>query len=249
MRKLRALALLGLVTLSSVAPPCHAWGGTGHGFVARLAVDALPAGPLKRLLSPNLEWFATASSHPDRWRNRADAAENARHFLDTERFGFGADIDRIPHDFASVVALRGYVKLRGDGINPWTVERIYGLLVCALREKRWDDALVQCAYLSHYLGDAHVPFHATENYDGQLSSPPQKGIHARFEERLLEKTIKYTDLTPGAPATMNSIASSIVRRTARPLLESVEARQRVRTTRPCGDGGAKRRSHRGRRGR
>ena len=40
------------------------------------------------------------------------------------------------------------------------------------------------ADLGHYVGDAHVPLHCTENYNGQLTG--QKGIHALWESRLPE---------------------------------------------------------------
>jgi hypothetical protein len=40
------------------------------------------------------------------------------------------------------------------------------------------------AELGHYVGDAHVPLHTTENYNGQLSG--QEGIHAFWESRLPE---------------------------------------------------------------
>ena len=194
MMKKLALSLLATAALASTS---HAWGGVGHTYVAKLAVDSLPGSPLKTLLLLNKDWFAAASSHPDRWRNRPDSAEAGRHFLDGERFGFGADLSKIPQDFAAVQKISDYMKLRSDGMNPWTVRRIYRLLVLAMREKRWDDAMVQAAYLSHYVGDAHVPFHATENYDGQLSEPSQKGIHARFESVMLEKSIAYSELKPG----------------------------------------------------
>jgi S-formylglutathione hydrolase FrmB len=190
---------LALVALLAVPALARAWGGDGHQHVARLAIASLPASPLKRSLERNADWLAIASSHPDRWRNRPDAAEGARHFLDTERFGFGTDIAKIPQDFVEVQKVRDYMKLRSDGMNPWTVRRVHANLVLALKQKRWPDAFVQMAYLSHYLGDAHVPFHATENYDGQLSDPPQKGVHARFEDQALVRTIKFSDLTPGAP--------------------------------------------------
>src|SRR4029077_16003668 len=50
--------------------------------------------------------------------------------------------------------------------------------------------------LSHYVADAHVPFHATVNYDGQLTG--QRGIHARFEGELFAR---YRDrLTIAPPA-------------------------------------------------
>lgn len=194
MMKKLALSILATVGVASVS---HAWGGVGHSYVAKLAVDSLPDSSLKTLFILNKEWFATASSHPDRWRNRPDSAEACRHFLDTERFGFGTDLSKVSQDFAAVQKVRDYMQLRTDGTNPWTVRRIYKLLVLALKEKRWDDVMVQSAYLSHYVGDAHVPFHATENYDGQLSQPSQKGIHARFESVMLEKSIAYSELKPG----------------------------------------------------
>jgi S-formylglutathione hydrolase FrmB len=189
-----------LATLFLLVPAlAHAWGGDGHQYVARLAVASLPNSALQKSLASNVDWLAVASSHPDRWRNRPDAAEDARHFFDTERFGFGTDIAKIPQDFVEVQKVRDYMKLRADGMNPWTIRRIHANLVLALKQRRWPDAYVQMAYLSHYLGDAHVPFHASENYDGQLSQPSQKGIHSRFETQMLGRSIKIGDLAPGAP--------------------------------------------------
>jgi S-formylglutathione hydrolase FrmB len=204
------LTLCGAAFLVANAHPVQAWGGTGHKFVARLAVANLPASNFKQWLAKNETWFANASSHPDRWRNRVDHSEAPRHFLDTENFGVGTDTLKIPLDFEAVLKLRTYEQLRTDGVNPWTIGRVRANLVKALRERRWEDALVQAAYLSHYIGDAHVPFHATANYDGQLSSPQQRGIHSRFEEKLVERTIKFEDLIVGRPdAVSNPITDAL----------------------------------------
>jgi hypothetical protein len=40
------------------------------------------------------------------------------------------------------------------------------------------------AEIGHYIGDAHVPLHTTENYNGQLTG--QDGIHGFWESRLPE---------------------------------------------------------------
>jgi len=40
------------------------------------------------------------------------------------------------------------------------------------------------AEIGHYIADAHVPLHTTENYNGQLTG--QDGIHAFWESRLPE---------------------------------------------------------------
>lgn len=44
--------------------------------------------------------------------------------------------------------------------------------------------LRNAAEYGHYLGDAHVPLHTTENYNGQLTD--QYGIHAFWESRIPE---------------------------------------------------------------
>ncbi|MFY7953681.1 MAG: alpha/beta hydrolase-fold protein, partial [Armatimonadaceae bacterium] len=79
----------------------------------------------------------------------------------------------------------------------------------AFRDGRREDVLVQTAMLSHYVADAHVPFHATENYDGQLTN--QRGIHRRFEGTLLEKTISDTDLRPGKPIPLRDPVTETLR--------------------------------------
>ena len=40
------------------------------------------------------------------------------------------------------------------------------------------------AEIGHYIGDAHVPLHTTENYNGQMTG--QDGIHGFWESRLPE---------------------------------------------------------------
>ncbi len=197
-------ALLGalVIGLAAVAP-AFAWGGEGHSYAAILAVRSLPPSPLKTFWTTHETWLAINSSYPDRWRNRPDAAENPRHFLDAEHFGFGMDVTKIPRSFSDVVKVRTYEQLRTDGMVPWTVSRHYKLLVLALRQKRWENAMIESAYLSHYIADSHVPFHASANYDGQLSEPSQKGIHSRFETQTLQRSIKLSDLKTGEPLSVS----------------------------------------------
>jgi hypothetical protein len=54
--------------------------------------------------------------------------------------------------------------------------------------------------LTHYESDAHQPFHAALNYDGQLTG--QWGIHARFETELFERYRAQLQLAPKLPAPM-----------------------------------------------
>ncbi|MDB4126944.1 hypothetical protein N9580_02940 [Flavobacteriales bacterium] len=70
------------------------------------------------------------------------------------------------------------------GIFPWHIQTVYNRLVKAFEEKNIDYILKNSADLGHYVSDAHVPLHTTENYNGQLTN--QKGIHAFWESRLPE---------------------------------------------------------------
>ena len=54
----------------------------------------------------------------------------------------------------------------------------------AFESKNVDLILKYSADIGHYIGDAHVPLHTTENYNGQLTN--QKGIHGLWESRLVE---------------------------------------------------------------
>ncbi|MBL0103970.1 MAG: hypothetical protein IPP51_09590 [Bacteroidetes bacterium] len=42
--------------------------------------------------------------------------------------------------------------------------------------------LYYSANIGHYVADAHVPLHCTENYNGQMTG--QSGIHGFWESRL-----------------------------------------------------------------
>ncbi len=54
------------------------------------------------------------------------------------------------------------------------------------------------AVASHYMQDAHQPFHASINYDGQLTG--NNGIHARFERDLVERFESRLTIAPAPPS-------------------------------------------------
>lgn len=74
-----------------------------------------------------------------------------------------------------------FVKM---GVLPYFLEEYYLRLVRSMDALDLESILKISADIGHYLGDAHVPLHTTENYNGQLSD--QVGIHAFWESRLPE---------------------------------------------------------------
>ena len=70
------------------------------------------------------------------------------------------------------------------GIVPYHLVKMQERLKKAFLEKDIPRILRTSAELGHYLGDAHVPLHTTENYNGQLTD--QLGIHGFWESRIPE---------------------------------------------------------------
>lgn len=70
------------------------------------------------------------------------------------------------------------------GILPYHLLVMQRRLTGAFRNMDAQSILRLSAEMGHYIGDAHVPLHTTENYNGQLTN--QIGIHAFWESRLPE---------------------------------------------------------------
>ncbi|MEX1239134.1 MAG: zinc dependent phospholipase C family protein [Cyclobacteriaceae bacterium] len=177
MKKTLLLALLSL----SVAGFRPIWGFFAHQKINRLAVFTLPGGMIG-FYKNNIGYITRAAVNPDR-RRYALAEEASRHFLDVDHYGDSA-LAVLPHDWREAAARYGEDSLRAHGILPWHLYRMYFRLRDAFMVRDPDEILKVSAELGHYIGDAHVPLHTTENYNGQLTG--QEGIHGFWESRLPE---------------------------------------------------------------
>ena len=81
-------------------------------------------------------------------------------------------------------------------------------LTDAFREKNYASIVKNSADIGHYVADAHVPLHASENHNGQLTD--QKGIHAFWESRIPELLAdKHFDFFVGKAVFINDPGSFI----------------------------------------
>lgn len=80
--------------------------------------------------------------------------------------------------------LRFEDRFSPQGILPYHLESMFFQLKRAFREGDREAVLRLSADYGHYIADAHVPLHTTENYNGQMTD--QLGIHAFWESRLPE---------------------------------------------------------------
>jgi hypothetical protein len=84
-------------------------------------------------------------------------------------------------DCREVLAFDGFSAY---GILPYHLLNMQRRLTRAFEEGDPKKILQLSTEMGHYIGDAHVPLHTTENYNGQLTG--QLGIHAFWESRLPE---------------------------------------------------------------
>ena len=180
--------------MAALPTPAGAWGFTGHRLVNRKAALTLPS-PLRELFAGNADFLAEHSIDPDLWRAAGLAGEGPNHYLDLDAFGEWPFAE-VPHVEAQHLARFG-AAAREKGRVPWRALEVYRDLVEAFRAG--DPALVleRAAVLGHYVGDAHVPFHAILNYDGQLTG--QEGIHARYESEMVDRYLRQIEpeVAPG----------------------------------------------------
>lgn len=174
-KTLLVLALLGS------GKPCYCWGFFAHRSINYHAVFLLPPG-MMGFYKKHIAWLTDHAVDPDR-RRYVVAEEAPRHFLDLDRYGT-APWPALPHDWNAAVEAYGRDTLMRHGIAPWWLPRMVSRLTEAFRAHDADRILKLSAEIGHYVGDIHVPLHASRNHNGQLSG--QEGIHGFWESRLPE---------------------------------------------------------------
>lgn len=192
-------AALAILCVAAVLPTrALAWGQTGHTYANTAAVGTLPPDTsLAKFFAANQAFLAAHSSDPDLWRDTQHVpGEGPHHFIDLDAYGTPSDfaLHNLPVTRADADAKFGHDYVESKGTVDWTIELWTNRLSDAMKGNDPDLILADAAILGHYVADAHVPFHSAVNYDGQLSG--QRGIHVRFEEEMVHRTIKLSDLTP-----------------------------------------------------
>jgi hypothetical protein len=173
--------LLLILAVSIIPLLVYCWGFYGHKSINRIAVYTLPT-ELAGFYKQHIEYVTSHAVDPD-MRRYAVKEEAPRHYIDIDHYGENP-FDNVPKKWDEAVEKFTEDTLQAYGIVPWHVERMYFKLVSAFKKKDIPYILKTSADIGHYIADAHVPLHTTENYNGQLTN--QKGIHGFWESRLPE---------------------------------------------------------------
>ena len=188
---------------ASLAPSsASAWGLVAHRYIMSRAIDLLPP-ELKPFYERNRGEVVMRATDPDLWRN-VGWEDDPNHFVDFGTKEFGAyPFTELPREYGAAIEKFGVATLRRQGMLPWRTSELFGSLRRTFegftRGSQYGpgDLILFSAALGHYVQDAHQPFHASNNYDGQLTG--NTGIHARFERDLVEKFQSRLTVKPAPP--------------------------------------------------
>ena len=162
------------------------WGFYAHKKINYLAIFTLPE-PLFGFYKENSYFLKEHAVDPDK-RRYSVIGEAQKHFIDIDHYCNHADscnpFGLMPRKWNDALEKFGDDTLQAYGILPWNINTMYYKLKKAFENKDKKRILRLSTELGHYIGDAHVPLHTTENYNGQMTN--QVGIHGFWESRLPE---------------------------------------------------------------
>ena len=195
MKKKFILVFVCFVLLHIQPSETYSWGFYGHKRINRMAVLTLPE-PMIGFYKKHIDYITEHAVDPDK-RRYAVAAEGARHYIDIDHYGANA-FEVVPKRWKDAVNKFTEDTLQAYGIVPWHIEKMIGRLTEAFKKENLDMILHYSADLGHYIADAHVPLHTTENYNGQQTN--QYGIHGFWESRIPELKAEDYDYFVGKAA-------------------------------------------------
>jgi hypothetical protein len=205
-RALRTTVVAAMTTLMLAAPsPAFAWGAAAHRYIMRRAIDLLPA-ELRVFFADHRDELVMRVNDPDLWRV-AGFDDDANHFMNLGVAVLGPyPFAALPRDLDAAIEKFGEAQLKRVGMLPWREAEEFGNLRRAFEgiargaPFASGNAVLFAAVAAHYIQDAYQPFHASNNYDGQLTN--QQGIHARFETGLFERFESELTIAPAAASPM-----------------------------------------------
>lgn len=193
------VTLILLISLIS-SGRLYSWGFFAHKEINRLAVFTLPPEMIKFYKS-QIYYLSEHAVDPDK-RRYVISEEAARHYLDADVYGDSA-IYKLPRYWKDAKELYSQDTLNAYGIVPWHIQHVAYNLTEAFKRNDGLAILKLSADIGHYIGDANVPLHTTENYNGQLTN--QHGIHGLWESRLPELFNEEYDFFVGKAAYVDNI--------------------------------------------
>lgn len=194
---MKPILAVSLLVVSLFELPAFAWGRRGHSMVCETAAYLIADMPHNDFLKNHSYDVGYYCNTPDFFWKEPDlyAKEAPNHYMDMEIF----ERNFRGQDLKSALALdrvsfqKKYPQIQDRaGRAWWRVREIFDLVTAAKeklknsktkgreRHQLQADWIIPFGILGHYIGDMAMPFHTTENHDGEITK--QKGIHGFYED-------------------------------------------------------------------
>ncbi|MCP3660093.1 MAG: S1/P1 Nuclease [Bacteroidetes bacterium] len=191
----------------------YCWGFFAHRKINKHAIFSLPP-KMFGFYKYYADYIEESAVNPDK-RRYVIEGEACKHYIDIEAFikresnfkNKETGVKDLPKDWRSVSLSYSNDFLQLHGTLPWTIINEKHKLTQAFKNKDLNKILKLSADIGHYIADANVPLHTSENYDGQLTN--QKGIHAFWETRIPELFFDRYELIIGKAEYINNIKKVI----------------------------------------
>jgi uncharacterized protein YjaG (DUF416 family) len=170
-----------LILSFSIPLGANAWGFYCHRLINKHAIFLLPP-EMVGFYKKHMDYIIQHSVDPDK-RSHAVEGEAEKHYIDIDYYG-EKPFELMPRYWKKAVEKYSEDTLKKHGILPWNIEWMMFKLTDAFKEGDVDKIINLSANFGHYIGDANVPLHTTQYYDGR--KPYQKGVHALWETRIPE---------------------------------------------------------------
>ena len=192
---MKRLLLFVFINAMLLPQKSMAWGFYAHRRIDRLAVFTLPP-EMIGFYKKHIVYITETSTKPDS-RRTIVPGEAPKHYIDIDVYGDSA-VYKLPRYWKDAVAKYTEDTLMAYGIVPWHINLMKYQLTEAFKTRDTDKILRLSSEMGHYIADACVPLHTTQNYNGQLTN--QRGIHGLWESRLPELLANNYDFFVGRAA-------------------------------------------------
>jgi hypothetical protein len=180
------------------------WGFFAHRQINKYAVFTLPPAMFS-FYKEHIHFITENAVNPDK-RRYVIEGEASRHYIDLEYY-IENSLEEVPQYWNQALDAHNEDVLMEHGILPWHICRMQRALTEAFRQKDGYQILRLSADIGHYIADANVPLHTSENYNGQLTD--QEGIHGLWETRLPELFLDRYNFFTGRATYVNNPQQSV----------------------------------------
>ena len=167
------------------------WGPLSHRIMNSKITECFP--PTMNFPAYWNDTLTIHSSDPDN-RKGTDPGETPKHFIIIDCYPEFITNGYISQSYDTNVNLHGSTFVITEGTLPWAIQWTVDSIRTAFEKRNWNKAMLLSADLGHYIADGHLPFHVSQNYNGQLTN--QTGAALRVDTLVgrYKDSIRYSNV-------------------------------------------------------